>query len=410
MNYDLLIKQTEDFVKKYMREHGNPVLPYHNLLHTQHIVSVTNKIAKHYALTDKEFFIVISAAWFLHSGHYKDILHPEEASTKMAEEFLKNSGVEEETINAIKKCILATKIPKAPDTLLEKIICDGDSFYIGTEKFSEYNKLKRKEFELRNNINIDKDDWRKSTIQFFEGHQYYTDYGKEHLNKNKMENLQKLKKKDPLLTSPGNPGSALAGQTETIEKSDKNKKNEMNSPERTIETMFRITSSNSQRLSEQADTKANILISVNAIITSVLLTVIVRRMDEYPRFIIPVLILLFVNLVTIIFSILATRPNIPNGIFTQTDFKQNKVNLLFFGNFFKMGFDDYSKSMLQVMSDRQSLYLNLLRNLHEQGVVLGRKYKMLKTAYNIFMFGLILSVIAFLIASAFFSDKNIVQP
>lgn len=401
-----MIKQTENFVTKYIHENDNPDLLYHNILHTQHIVSVTNKIAKHCALKDKEFFIVITAAWFLHSGYYKDILHPEEASAKMAEEFLKNSGVEEESIHSIKKCILATKIPKTPGTLLEEIIWDANSFYIGSEKFSGYNKLKRKEFELRNRTNIDKDDWIKSTIQLFEDHQYYTDYGKEHLNKPKMENLHKLKKKDPLLTSSENP--ALADQAETIEKSDKTKKSEMNSPERTIETMFRITSSNSQRLSEQADTKANILISVNAIIISVLLTVIVRRMDEYPRFVIPVLILLFVNLVTIIFSILATRPNIPNGIFTQTDLKQNKVNLLFFGNFFKMGFDDYYKSMLLVMGDRQVLYLNLLRNLYEQGVVLGRKYKMLKVAYNIFMFGLILSVIAFLIASVFFSDKNII--
>lgn len=403
-----MIKQTENFVTKYIHENDNPDLLYHNLFHTQHIVSVTNKIAKHCALKDKEFFIVITAAWFLHSGYYKDILHPEEASAKMAEDFLKNSGVEEESIHSIKKCILATKIPKTPGTLLEEIICDANSFYIGSEKFSGYNKLKRKEFELRNRTNIDKDDWIKSTIQLFEGHQYYTDYAKEHLNKNKMENLQQLKKKDPLLRSPGDRSSALAGQTETMEKGDKNKKGEANSPERTIETMFRITSSNSQRLSEQADTKANILISVNAIIISVLLTVIVRRMDEYPRFVIPVLILLFVNLVTIIFSILATRPNIPKGIFTQTDFKQNKVNLLFFGNFFRMGFDDYYKSMLQVMGDRQVLYLNLLRNLYEQGVVLGRKYKMLKVAYNIFMYGLILSVIAFLIASVFFSDKNII--
>ena len=410
MNYELLIKQAEDFVRKYIHENDNPALLYHNLQHVRNIVSVTNKIAKHYALTDKEFFIVTSAAWFLHSGYYKDILHPEEASTKMAEQFFKNSGVEEETIQSIKKCILATKNPKTPDTLLEEIICDGDSFYLGTENFSWYNRLKRKEFELRNNIKIDKNDWKKNTIQIFEDHQYYTDYGKEHLNKNKMENLHKLKKKDPMPASSVNPDTTLAGQTEPIEKSDKSKKSETNSPDRTIETMFRITSSNSQRLSEQADTKANILISVNAIITSVLLTVIVRRIDEYPRFIIPVIILLFVNLVTIIFSILATRPNIPKGIFTQTDFKQNKVNLLFFGNFFKMGFDDYYKSMLQVMGDRQSLYLNLLRNLYEQGVVLGRKYKMLKVAYNIFMYGLILSVIAFLIASAFFSDQNTVQP
>jgi hypothetical protein len=189
------------------------------------------------------------------------------------------------------------------------------------------------------------------------------------------------------------------------EKIDKNKKSEINSPERTIETMFRITSTNSQRLSTQADTKAHILISVNAIVISVLLSVVIRRMDEYTYFTIPVIILLIVNLVTIIFSILATRPNIPKGIFSENDLKQNKVNLLFFGNFFKMNFDDYCKSMLQVMGDRQFLYLNLLRNLHEQAVVLGRKYRMLKKAYNFFMFGLIIAVIAFLIASGYSSGK-----
>jgi len=405
MNYQSLINQAESFVKKYMHEHANPDLLYHTPLHIQNLVSVTNKIAKHCSLNDKEFFIVISAAWFLHSGYYKNILHPEEASIKMVEEFFKNSGVEEETIHSIKKCILAAKNRQTPGTILEEIICDGDSCYLGTEDFSRYNRLRRKEFELLNNINIDKNDWRKSTIQLFEDHQYYTAYCKEHLNKNKMENLHRLKKKDPLLTSSTNPVSNLEGQIEAIEKSIKNKKGEMNSPKRTIETMFRITSANSQRLSNQADTKAHILISVNAIIISVLLTVIVRKMNEYSGFTIPVIILLLVNLATIIFSILATKPGIPKGTFTDADLKQNKVNLLFFGNFFKMNFDDYCKSMLQVMGDKQFLYLNLLRNLHEHAVVLGRKYRMLKIAYNVFMYGLVLSVIAFIIATGYFSDK-----
>jgi predicted metal-dependent HD superfamily phosphohydrolase len=402
MNYEPLINQAEGFVKKYIRETGNPDLLYHNLSHIQNIVSVANKMAAHYALKDKEFFTVITAAWLLHSGYYKDISHPEEASAKMAEEFCKNSGVEEETIHAIKKCIVATKIPQAPRTLLEEIICDADSFYMASENFSAHNKLKRKEFELLNNIKIHKSDWRKSTIQLLGAHQYFTGYCKEHFNKYKMENLQKLQKKDPLQTS-ANPGSPIAGgQTEPLDKSSRHRKSDMDSPKRTIETMFRITSANSQRLSVQADSKAHILISVNAIIISVILSVIVRRMDEYSNLTMPVIMLLGVNLATIVFSILATRPNIPKGIFSQSDLKQNKVNLMFFGNFFKMNFDEYSSSMLQVMGDRHFLHLNLLRNLHEQAVVLGRKYKMLKMAYNVFMFGLVLSVIAFLIASEYF--------
>ena len=96
MNYQPLIKQAEDFVTKYIRENENPDLVYHNLLHTQNIVAATNQIARHYQLSDKKYFIVISAAWFLHLGYYEDVLHPEEASAKMAGEFLKNSGFEKE--------------------------------------------------------------------------------------------------------------------------------------------------------------------------------------------------------------------------------------------------------------------------------------------------------------------------
>ena len=95
-----------------------------------------------------------------------------------------------------------------------------------------------------------------------------------------MKNLLKLKKKDPFSTSSANPVSTLAGQISNIETNVKSLKGDINSPARTIETMFRITSTNSQRLSVQADAKAHILISVNTIIISVLFTVIVRKMNE----------------------------------------------------------------------------------------------------------------------------------
>ncbi|MEJ7741742.1 MAG: Pycsar system effector family protein [Nocardioidaceae bacterium] len=194
---------------------------------------------------------------------------------------------------------------------------------------------------------------------------------------------------------------SIENQNGLLEEKEKYKKHKSNSSERTIETMFRTTSSNSQRLSSQADTKAHILISVNSIIISVLLSVVVTRMADYSRLTIPVIMLLLVNLITISFSILATRPNIPRGIFDEDELKQNKVNLLFFGNFFKMKFDDYSNFMQQVMGDQQILYVTMLRNLHEQGLVLGKKYRLLKTAYNFFMYGLIISVITFFIVSKF---------
>ena len=241
----------------------------------------------------------------------------------MAERFLIESGVEEEVIQSIKKCILTTKNTETPATLLEQIISDADSYYIGTENFSVDNKLRRKEFQLLHNTHVNKKEWRKKTIALLENHQYYTDYCKEHLNVTKTQNLLKLKKKGADVAPSANPNIiSSADKTEVVNTTEKKKKGASESPDRTIETMFRTTSSNSQRLSNQADTKAHILISVNAIVISVLLTLVVRKMDEYSKVTIPVIMLLLVNMVTMIFSILATRPNIPKGAYNESDLEQ----------------------------------------------------------------------------------------
>lgn len=407
MNYELLLNESEAFISKYVRKHDNPKLLYHNLFHTQNVLAVANQIAKHSSLKEEELFIVTAAAWFLYVGWYKDALHPEEASAEMADGFFKNAGVENEIIESIKKCILSVVPASAPDTLLAGIICDADSFYLGTENFSAYNKLRRKEAELLNHISIDKNQWTRNTIIMLERRQYYTEYCKARLNTTKQQNLDKLKKKNPLLSLTADSIASILKDKLDMDDGDneleKIKESKTNSADRTIETMFRATSANSQRLSIQADSKAHILISVNTILIPLILGGFVAKSNAYPKLpIVPVAMLLCVNLVTIIFSVLATRPNVAKRKFNDDDFRQNKVNLLFFGNFFAMDFDKYSDFMLHIMSDKHSLYITMLRNLYEQGVVLGKKYRMLKISYNVFMYGLVISVITFLIVYKFF--------
>lgn len=406
MNYELLLSEAEAFISKYMRKHDNPKLLYHNFFHTQNAVVVARQIAKHSSLKEEELFIIDAAAWFLYVGWYKDVLHPQEASAEMAGGFFKNSGVENETVESIRNCILNTKATSAPATALANIICDADTFYLGTENFSAYNKLKRKEAELLNHKSIDKNEWKRNTIIILERHQYYTEYCKSRLNTTKQQNLEKLKKKNPLLSlTTDSIASMLEKKAGVDDNNDqgKTKEGKTNSADRTIETMFRNTSANSQRLSVQADSKAHILISVNTILIPLILGVFIAKSNSYSNLpIVPVAMLLLVNLVTIIFSVLATRPNVAERKFNESDYRENKVNLLFFGNFFTMDFDTYCDFMLHIMSDKQSLYVTMLRNIYEQGVVLGKKYRMLKISYNVFMYGLVISVIAFMISYRFF--------
>jgi len=67
-----------------------------------------------------------------------------------------------------------------------------------------------------------------------------------------------------------------------------------------------------------------------------------------------------------------------------------------------MDFEHYYEGMREVMKDGEFLYASLIRDIHSQGIVLGHKYKLLRISYTIFMFTLIISVLAFGIAIIFF--------
>jgi hypothetical protein len=174
--------------------------------------------------------------------------------------------------------------------------------------------------------------------------------------------------------------------------------------------MFRITSGNNQKLSDMADRKAHILITVNSIILSAIISLVLKKLDENAFLALPSFILLTVSLLSIIFSILATRPTIPKGVFTQQDLEQKRVNLLFFGNFYKMGLEAYTDGMIMVMNDKDFLYGTLIKDVYSQGVVLGRKYQLLRIAYNVFMFGLILAVVAFIVSSIIHNSAPLPPP
>ena len=169
-------------------------------------------------------------------------------------------------------------------------------------------------------------------------------------------------------------------------------------PGRGVESMFLLTARNQINLSSIADNKSNILISVNTIIISIVLTVLVSRFAEYPNIILPSLVFLTFSLITIIFAILSTRPNISSGTFTKDDIKEKKVNLLFFGNFYNMGLDDYDWALGEMMKDDDYLYSTMIKDQYFLGKVLAKKYKLLRKAYDFFMVGIILSVIAYVLA------------
>lgn len=191
--------------------------------------------------------------------------------------------------------------------------------------------------------------------------------------------------------------------TESDKKKKKNKDLKDEKPDKAIDTMFKTTLQNHNNLSGMVDNKANILLSVNAIIISVSLTTIIPKLDNpaNAHLIIPTLILIVSSAISITFAILATRPRVTKGSFTRSEVEEKKINLLFFGNFYNMPYEDYNWAMNELMKDKDYLYNSMIKDLYHLGIVLEKKYRLLRTTYNIFMFGIILSVLAFIIAFKF---------
>ena len=164
--------------------------------------------------------------------------------------------------------------------------------------------------------------------------------------------------------------------------------------------MFRVALRNHITLSDIADTKANILLSVNAIIISLVLSNLVSKLDNPSNsyLIWPTVIFAGFTVASIVLSVLATRPNVTSGKFSKQDVADKKVNLLFFGNFHKMKLDEFEWAMSEMMQDRDYLYGSLTKDLYFLGLVLNRKYNLLRQTYTVFMIGIVISVLAFGIA------------
>ena len=400
MNYVQLLEDVKNEMIRFFHTHENPELVYHNLSHTQAVVASAAQIARHYKLDDRDFFVVCAAAWFHDAGYYiSGATEHERRGAELATAFLQQQAVDEFVISDVRNCIVATCMPQHPATLLEKIVADADLYHLGTDRFIELNKKMRKEAEWRKGEKIGKSVWRQGTLKLLESHLYHTDYVRDLLEQGKRANIQLLKEKESDTPAP----LMITTEQGPVPETPVVKKVKIERPERGIETMFRISSNNHQRLSDMADNKANIMITTTSIILSVLLSVLLRKLEDNPHLIIPTVLLLTVCVTTLVFSILATRPALPEGRFTPQDISDKKVNLLFFGNFFRMSYEEYNKGMQQMMNDRDFLYGSLTRDVYSQGVVLGRKYRLLRKGYNVFMFGIIISVLAFMIAVVFFS-------
>jgi predicted metal-dependent HD superfamily phosphohydrolase len=185
--YNELLEKVSRHVIHLFTQYEKKDLCYHNLEHTKTVVERTLQIAAYYDFSAADQFILTTSAWFHDTGQLTGGPEGhEERSIDIMTAFLKANGVKETTIKRVEHCICSTMLSQVPHSLIEEILCDADTFNLGTKEFCKTDGLLKKECVLRN-LSINQ--WEEKTLQLLLSHQYYTSYCQTLLNRGKEENI-----------------------------------------------------------------------------------------------------------------------------------------------------------------------------------------------------------------------------
>jgi predicted metal-dependent HD superfamily phosphohydrolase len=402
-----ILADAEAYVKAFFNEKISPKYVFHDYTHTAQVVDAARVLAESYSLSEKDQQLLQLAAWFHDTGYTEGTEDHETRSASFAQAYLQEK-VSENDLERVVECIYATRMPQTPETLQEQILCDADLSHLGMKNYWDRTGKIREEFAKARNIIMNEQDWIDFEINFMVNHEYHTKAGRELFDTRKAKHIEQLLKQRRRLNPDAPPteyelmintqGESSESLKKTLSKTEK----ELNQARlsRGVETMYRTTYGTNNNLSRMADSKANMMLSINTIVISIIVSNLIPRLSDNHRLVIPTALLLLTCLLSMIFATLSTRPKITEGTVTKEDIKEKRANLLFFGNFHNMQLQDYQWGINEMLKDPEFLYNTMSKDLYFLGIVLAKKYTYLSYCYSIFMWGLIVSVISFIIAFA----------
>lgn len=384
----------QQFVLNLFNQKNDPRLVFHTYRQTIEIARAVTNLAQANGFTETEWETAELAAWFCNVGYLFDYQRPEPKCVELAEKFFDAHQFSSEKKSAILATLKTLFVEQAPRATEAQLLSDAVKSVQFGGQFNENSPLMRLEQELLLNLHFSKEEWVQYQMQELLNVRFFTSQAKitnEPLIANHLVAMrEKLEKRK---------GKLEASTADGPQKKFKQLNAKISSG---TQTFFRTNYRTHINLSAIADNKAHIMISVNAILISVMISVIsYRNMTETtPLVLMPVIIFLVTGLSSLIFAVLAARPKVTSAINDATPLEEAKRNLMFFGNFVHLKLDRYEELMDEMFNDSELLYGNMTRDLYFLGKVLDRKYRFLSISYNIFMVGFVVTVILFMYALA----------
>lgn len=374
-----IVKKAESYVQDIFSNYDE-ILPFHNLRHIEEVVEVAEEIGKASNLKDEELEILLLVSWFYFSGFPKEPKKYISNSKIYLEKFCDENGY----TNKEKALTLLEEDQTSGSSELARILHDSLISYKGRKRFFRKAELLRLERKSVFNQSYTEYDWEQRMFMMLVKCVFLTDAAKETYRKRRIKNISKQR-------SRTNKAFKLTTRKQTGKEFG-----------RGIDTLYRANYNNQINLSSIADGKANMMISINTIILSVIVTLSGAGFTlsgtflvDHLRFTVPVFILLIGSLISVVFAVISARPKVTNQELDMEMVEQNKSSLLFFGNYLQIPLQDYVGHLSELKESQQKLYDSMSVDMYFLGKVLQTKYKWLTWSYNAFMVALILCVVSF---------------
>jgi F0F1-type ATP synthase assembly protein I len=390
----------QEKVLEIFNRREEPRLVFHNYALAAEIAARAAEIAKAEGLEAAEAEAAQIAAWFLLSGFVNDYSQPYEHSLAHARQFLEDIDYTAAGRKLVFDAVRTFGDKRSPNTPVESVVTDAYNLSVFAIDFIERSPLMKLERELLMGQALDRRDWTRWQLQSLLRTSLYTHFAKTNFQQQLSQQINEQKKRSGKNEAPAlgiEDGDPMPDEEPTLRPfQDLEKK----LPTRATQTFFRANYRNHINLSAIADNKANIMISVNSILISVLISMLTYRniSETNPMVLLPVIIFLVTGLASLIFAVLSARPKVTMLNYPGADKAHLKRNIIFFGNFVHLDLEEYEEAMDALFRDDELLYGNMTRDLYYLGKVLDKKYRYLSISYNIFMVGFVATVSTFLFA------------
>jgi len=186
-----------DFVINMLKSEIPSTYYYHNYEHSLYVIQKAAEIGYYENCSDKELELLHVAALWHDTGYVNIYKGHEEASCRLARQYLPGYGYNHDDIERICGMIMATKIPQSPKNKLEEILADADLEYLGTANAAVLANGLFNELKALNPL-LTEEEWNKTEIKFLSSHSFFTGYCKETKEQAKQVYLNSLTNKNIL--------------------------------------------------------------------------------------------------------------------------------------------------------------------------------------------------------------------